>query len=149
MDHFGNLRGHYGLQTASEVKSDLIFQISDPSYLLIHMHIAYMEWTILAASEVTTASKQPRRSSLISDLNSVTPITYLSMCILLILYGPFWQPRGHYSLQTASEVKSDFIFQISDLNYICCHIFGCSNLPYFVNTWRRRRRRRKRGIISH
>ena len=65
MDHFGSLRGHYGLQTASEVESDLVFQISDPNYLLIHMHIAYMEWTILAASEVTTPSKQPRSSSLI------------------------------------------------------------------------------------
>ena len=82
MDHFGSLKGHYSLQTASEVNSDLIFQISDPNYLLIHVHIAYMAWTILAASEVTTASKQPRRSSLTSYLKSVTQITYLSMCIL-------------------------------------------------------------------
>ena len=29
------------LQTASEVKSDLLFQICDPNYLLIHVHIAY------------------------------------------------------------------------------------------------------------
>ena len=46
----------------------------------------------LAASEATTASKQPQRSNLTSDLKSVTPITYLSMCILLIWFGPFWQP---------------------------------------------------------
>ena len=51
-----------------------------------------MVWALLAASEVTTASKQPQRSSLTSDLKSVTPITYLSMCILLIWYGTFWQP---------------------------------------------------------
>ena len=43
----------------------------------------------LAASETTTASKQPGRSNLTSDLKSVTPITYLSMCILFIWYGPF------------------------------------------------------------
>ena len=40
--------------------------------------------TSLAASEATTASKQPRRSNLASDLKSVTPITYSSMCILII-----------------------------------------------------------------
>ena len=45
---------------------------------------------------------------------------------------PFGSLRGHYSLQTASEVKSDLIFQISDLNYICCHVLGCSNMPHFV-----------------
>ena len=67
MDLFGSLRGHYSLQTASEVKSDLRFKISDPNYLLIHVHIAYMVWTLLAASEATTASKQPGRSNLTSD----------------------------------------------------------------------------------
>ena len=56
------------------------------------MHIAYMVWALLAASEATTASKQPQRSNLTSDLKSVTPITYLSMCILFIWYGPSWQP---------------------------------------------------------
>ena len=42
MDPFGSLRGHYSLQTASEVKSDLRFEISDPNYLLIHVHIVDM-----------------------------------------------------------------------------------------------------------
>ena len=46
----------------------------------------------LAASEATTASKQPQRSNLTSDLKSVTPITYLSMCILFIWYEPSYQP---------------------------------------------------------
>ena len=32
-----------------------------PNYLLIHVHIAYMVWAFLPASEDTTASKQPRR----------------------------------------------------------------------------------------
>ena len=86
---FGSLRGHYSLQTASEVNSDLRFQISDPDYLLNHVHIAYMVLNILAASKVTTASKQPRRSNLTSDLKSVTQNTYITMCILLVWYGPF------------------------------------------------------------
>ena len=55
MDPFGSLQGHYSLQTALEVKSDLLFQISDPNYLLIHVHIAYGEWAVLEAFETTTA----------------------------------------------------------------------------------------------
>ena len=47
--------------TASEVKSDPRFEISDLNYLHIHVHIANMIWTLLTASEATTASKQPRR----------------------------------------------------------------------------------------
>ena len=57
MDPFDSLRGHYGLQTASEVRSDLRFEISDLNYLHIHVHIAYMFWThfegFLVASEAT------------------------------------------------------------------------------------------------
>ena len=86
---FDSLGGHYGLQTASEVRSDLRFEISDLNYLHIHVHIAYMVWSLLTASEATMASKQPRRSDLTLDLKSVTPNTYISMCILLIWYGPF------------------------------------------------------------
>ena len=59
---------------ASEDKDDLIFEISDPNYLLIHRHIAFMVWALLAASEATTASKQSWRSNLIPDLKSVTSI---------------------------------------------------------------------------
>ena len=86
--HFEALLVASGATTASEVKSDLRFEISDPNYLLIHVHIAYMVWALLTASEVTPASKQPQRSNLTSDLKSVTSITYISMCILLIRYGP-------------------------------------------------------------
>ena len=78
MGPFGSLRGHYSPQMASEVKSDLRFEISDPNYLLIHGHIAYMVWVLLAASEATTASKQPQRPNLTSDLKSVTSITYVT-----------------------------------------------------------------------
>ena len=78
MGPFGSLRGHYSLQTTSEVKSDLRIEISDPNYLLIHVHIDYMVWALLAASEATKASKQPQRSNLTSDLKSVTSITYVT-----------------------------------------------------------------------
>ena len=73
--------GHYSLQTASEIKYDLRFEISDPNYLQIHVHIAYMIRNVLAASEVTTASKQPQRSCLTSDFKSVTSITYVAMSL--------------------------------------------------------------------
>ena len=36
-----------------------------------------MVWNLLAASEATMASKQPRRSTLTSDLKSVTSISYV------------------------------------------------------------------------
>ena len=61
---FGSLQGHYSLQTASDIKYDLRFEISDPNYLLIHVHIADMVCALMAASEATTASKQPQRSNL-------------------------------------------------------------------------------------
>ena len=46
MGPFGSLRGHHSLQTASEVKSELIFEISDPSYLFIYVHIVDMVWAL-------------------------------------------------------------------------------------------------------
>ena len=129
---FGSLWGHYSLQTASYIKYDLRFEISDPNYLLIPVHIADMVWALMAASEATTASKQPRRSNLTSDLKSVTPITYLSMCILLIWCGPFWQPPRPPQPPNSLEVKSDLRFQISGLNYICNQSFKTSLL---VKKW--------------
>ena len=66
MDPFDSLGGRYSLQTASEIRSDLRFEISDLNYLHIHVHIAYMVWILLTATEATTVSKQLRRS----DLNS-------------------------------------------------------------------------------
>ena len=76
---FDSLRGNYSLQTDLEVKSDLRFDISDLSYLHIHVHIAYMFWPhfegLLVASEATSVSKQPQRSNLTSELKSVMSIT--------------------------------------------------------------------------
>ena len=81
MGPFVGLRGHYSLQTASEVKSELRFEISDLNYLHIHVHIAYMVWALFVASEATTASKQPRRSDLTSDLKSMAQTTYATMFV--------------------------------------------------------------------
>ena len=75
MDPFSGLGGHYGLQTASEVRSDLRFEISDLNYLHIHVNIAYVFWAhidgLLLASEATTASERPQSSNLTSDLEFV------------------------------------------------------------------------------
>ena len=78
MDPFDSLRGHYSLQTASDIKSNLRFEISD---LLIHAHIAYMVLALFVASEATVASKQPRRSDLASDLKSMAQTTYATMFV--------------------------------------------------------------------
>ena len=56
------------LQIASEAKYNLRFEISDPNYVLIHVHIAYMAWTLFAAFKATTASKQPQISNMTSNL---------------------------------------------------------------------------------
>ena len=82
---FGSFGGRYGLQTASEVRSDLRFEISDLDYLHIHVHIAYMFWVhfeaLLVASEATTASKQPQNSDLTPDLEFVAKIAYATMFV--------------------------------------------------------------------
>ena len=66
------------------------------------------------ASEATTASKQPQRSILTTDLKSVTLITYISMCILLICFGlilrPFWWPQR--PLQPPNSLKAQILPQI-------------------------------------
>ena len=79
-DPFGSLGGCYGLLTALEVRSDLRFEISDLNYLHIHVHIAYMVWTLFDSLGchygLQTASEV--RSELrfeISDLN----YQYISM----------------------------------------------------------------------
>ena len=85
MGPFGGLRGQYGLQTASEVRSDLGFEISDLNYLHIHVHIAHMFWphfeALLVASEATAASKWPRISNFTSDLEFVAQIAYETMFV--------------------------------------------------------------------
>ena len=81
MDPFDNLGGHYGLQTSSEVRSNLRFEISDLNYIHIHVHIDYMVWTLRTASEATKASKQPQRSDMTSDLEFVAQIAYATMLV--------------------------------------------------------------------
>ena len=85
MDPFDSLGGHYGLQTASEVRSDLRFEISDLNYLHIHVHIALMFRThfkaVLMASEATAASKWPQSSNFTSDLEMVGQIAYGTMFV--------------------------------------------------------------------
>jgi len=61
------------------------------------------------------------------------------------IQGTFCEKSYFKARKAVIMSMSDLRFQISDLNYICCHAASW-NLPYFVNTWRRRRRR---GINLH
>ena len=92
MGPFGSLRGHHSLQTASEVKSDLSFEISDPNYLLIHVHIAYMFLgpfeALLVASEATIASEV--KSDLRFGIYGSNFICYHICLDSLGLFGPFF-----------------------------------------------------------
>ena len=61
--------------------------MSDLDYLYIHLHIAYMVWTLLAASEATNSLQTA--SEFDSDLrfkisDPTYLLTYLPMCILFI-----------------------------------------------------------------
>ena len=105
----------FGMDLRSDLKSGLNY-----NYLHIHVHIAYIVWILLTASEATMASKQRWRSDLTSDLKSVTSITYMSMCMFLICFGPILvdSQRGHYSLQMASELKFYLGFGICHPNCI-------------------------------
>ena len=40
---------------------------------------------------------------------------------------------GHGSLQTASEFTNDLGIELSDINYICCHIFLASICLHILN----------------
>ena len=81
-------RGQWPYRRASEVKSDLRFEISDLNYLLIHVHIVYMVWTHFGSLEVTTASKQPRRSSLTSYFQISDP-NYLLIHVHIAYMVPY------------------------------------------------------------
>ena len=82
---YDSIQGHYSLQTASEVRSDLRFEISDLNYLHVHVHIAHMFWphfeAPLVASEATAASKWPQSSNFTSDLEFVAQIAYETMFV--------------------------------------------------------------------
>ena len=59
--------------------------------------ISMFIWSLMVASEATTASKQPQRSNLTSELKSVTSITYVSMsiCAVIALISKMQRRRRH------------------------------------------------------
>ena len=68
---FGNLWDHHNdLQTASEVKSDLIFEISDPNYPLMHVHISHWPDGFAAGKNVRAlvVTRQGRKSENLARL---------------------------------------------------------------------------------
>ena len=127
--------------TAFEVKSNLRLEISDLNNLLIHMHIAYTLWTLLAASENTTASKQPQRSNLTSDLKSVIPNTYIliNAHIAYMAFGPFGILRGHCSLcsglKMASEVTNGLGNELFGPTHPQIHTIQTTKIQFGVGTF--------------
>ena len=90
MHPFDSLGGHYGLQTASGVRSDLRFKISDLNYLHIHVHIAYMFWAHFVASEATTTSKTA--SEVRSDLRfGISGPNFICYHVCLDSLGPIFE----------------------------------------------------------
>ena len=116
------IRSYYSLQAALDVKFDLRFEISEPQLPTYPCAYCLYSMDLLAASEATKAGKQPQRSNLTSDLKSVTSITYISMCILLLWCGPFWQPPrlfggcgGLWGCQKGS-------YHISNMQWLCGYL---------------------------
>ena len=98
MDSFGGLGGCYDFQTASEVRSELRFEISDLDYLHIYVHIAYLLWTLFTASEVTMASKQPRRSDRTFDYVTFS-MAFFAIC------DPFYLRFARAKKQCGKKIR--------------------------------------------
>ena len=87
--------------------------------------------------EATTASKQPRLWDLTSDLKSVTSITYISMCILLICFGPILWPLR--PLQPPKQPRrSDLTSNLKSVTSIT-YIYMCILLIWCGPFWQPRR----------
>ena len=46
---FGEMQSEMKLRGTEKPVSDLRFEINDPKYLLIHVHIVYMTWALFAS----------------------------------------------------------------------------------------------------
>ena len=117
----------------SEVKSHLRFEISYPNYLLIHVHIAYMLWALLAASKATKANKQTQRSNLTSDLKSVTP-NYL--LIYVHIADMVWTLLASSEATTASK-QPQISNLTSDLKSVTpvTYLSMCILINWFGPSW--------------
>ena len=60
-----------------------------PNYLLIHVHITYMVWTLLAASEATSSFRQPEVKYVlrfeISDPNYILINVHIAYMVWVLL----------------------------------------------------------------
>ena len=106
----------------SLVKSELIFEISDPNYLPIHVHIAYMVLAFLAASEATFRHYSLQTALEVkSDLRfEISDPNYLLIDVHFVdtVWAFYGILSGHYSLQTALEVKTEDSGEIGDPNLL-------------------------------
>ena len=85
------------------VKFYLRLEISDPTHRQIHVKIACL-WVV--ASEVTTTTKQPRRSNLPPEWKSVTSNTYVALSFwpLITASTTLWRPSKGGTLQQQQHV---------------------------------------------
>ena len=114
----------------------LKFEISDLNYLHIHVHIIYIVpygvcWPL---RPVTTAFKQPQRSNLTWDLKSVTPTTYLSMCMLFLWYGPFLA-ASEVTMASKQPGRSNLTSHLKSVTPIT-YISMCILLILFGPSWK-------------
>ena len=100
----GPIDERHSLNLASDLKSV-------NSITCISMFI----WSLMVASEATTASKQPQRSNLTSELKSVTSITCvsISICAVIALISKMTRRRRHlppidFAVAIAPLVKIHF-----------------------------------------
>ena len=120
---FNSLGGHYALLTASEIRWPQIWnQWPQP----LTYPCAYCLYGMISFDNLQTASKQPQRSDMTSDLKSVSPSTYISMRILLMCFGPFlrpfWRPQRPVQHPNGLRVQIYPRFGICGHNYICYHV---------------------------
>ena len=92
----------------------LVHVLQGPDLIDLRQIFIEMAGNDFLASEATAASRQSQRSQLTSDFISVIPIIHVHIAYM------FWVLLAA-SDQTASEVKSDLKFEISDLNYLHIH----------------------------
>ena len=132
MGRFCSLWGHHSLQTAPEVKSGLRFEISDPNYLLIH--IAYLVWALLAASEATTASEVKSDLSLeIGDTNDLlihVHIDYMIWALLAASEAITASKQPQRSNMTSDLNSGTQITYFSMSTLLTCVAIAAGNKPF-------------------
>ena len=128
MDPFGGLGGRHGLRYGRIVS----FLRKSFHSILRRLRTSKKSQKISQGTKMGSQRPlQPRRSNLISDLKSVTPITCLTMCILFIWYGPFLaasETTTASKLPQTSNLTSD-LKSVTPITYLSMCILFIWNGP--------------------